>query len=163
MLVPNMSPLPNPNSSNMNNNLSNYSYWSSYMTASPAHPPDAGISPPMLYNLSSGVMLSDGMQSSRLSHGSGSHSAPVPHSHHFNPIAAPATCSKVPPCRRSTKNENSDDDQDGTNFQPTNNNSGGSTDMCCKTIHCQCIKVERQVEGWVPEAQQCSAGVEPEV
>jgi hypothetical protein len=143
--------IPMNRQSNMNNNLSDYSYWSSNATASPARPytpPDAGISSPMLYNLSSEVMSSDGMQSGRLSCGSGSHfvpfSASVPHSHCFNPITAPATHSKVPPCRRSTKNENSDNDEDSADFQPANNNSGGSTDMRRETIRHQRIESEQR-------------------
>lgn len=151
MNLPNASPLLDFHSSNMNNNLSDYSYSSSYTTASPIRPftpTDTGISPPTLYSLSAGEMSSDGMQSGRLSRGSGSHSPPfpasVPRSHRFNPIAAPATRPKAPVRRRSTKNVDSDDDEDDADFQPAANNSGGSTDMRRETIRRQRIESEQR-------------------
>ena len=135
----------------MNNNLSDYSYSSSYTTASPIRPftpTDNGISPPTLYSLSAGEMSSDGLQSGRLSRGSGSHSPPfpasVPRSHRFNPIAAPPTRAKAPVRRRSTKNDDSDDDEDDGDFQPAANNSGGSTDMRRETIRRQRIESEQR-------------------
>jgi hypothetical protein len=150
-LVPNASPLLDFNSSNMNNHLSDYSYSSSYTTASPVRPftpTDTGISPPTLYSLSAGEMSSDGMQSGRLSRGSGSHSPPfpasVPRSHRYNPIAAPAARPKPPVRRRSTKHEDSDDDEDDADFQPVANNSGGSTDMRRETIRRQRIESEQR-------------------
>jgi len=151
MNLPNSSPLLDFNSSNMNNNLSDYSYSSSYTTASPARPftpTDTGISPPTLYNLSAGEMSSDGMQSGRLSRGSGSHSPPfpasVPRSHRYNPIAAPVTRPKAPVRRRSTKHEDSDDDEDDADFQPAVINSGGNTDMRRETIRRQRIESEQR-------------------
>jgi hypothetical protein len=143
------SPLLDFNSANMNN-LSDYSYSSSYTTASPARPftpADTGISPPTLYNLSAGEMSSDGMQSGRLSRGSGSHSPPfpasVPRSHRYNPLAAPATRAKVAR-RRSTKNDDSDDDDDDADFQPAATNSSGSTDVRRETIRRQRIESEQR-------------------
>ena len=136
----------------MNNNLSDYSYSSSYTTASPARPftpPDAGISPPTLYPLSAGEMSSDGMQSGRLSRGSGSHSpsfpASVPRSHRYNPIAPPATRSKAAPRRRASKNDDSDDDDEDADFQPAiTSATGGSTDMRRETIRRQRIESEQR-------------------
>jgi hypothetical protein len=147
------SPLLDFNSSNLNHNLSDYSsYSSSYTTASPARPytptdNNVGISPPALsYNLSGGEMSSDGLQSGRISRGSGSHSPPfpasVPRSHRFNPMATPATRSKAPR-RRSSKNEDSDDDEDDADFAPAAN-VGGSTDMRRETIRRQRIESEQR-------------------
>ncbi|KAF7971261.1 hypothetical protein HWV62_21596 [Athelia sp. TMB] len=152
MNLPNSSPLLDFNSASMNNNLSDYSYSSSYTTASPARPftpPDAGISPPTLYPLSAGEMSSDGMQSGRLSRGSGSHSpsfpASVPRSHRYNPIAAPATRSKAAPRRRASKNDDSDDDDEDADFQPAiTSSTGGSTDMRRETIRRQRIESEQR-------------------
>jgi len=151
MNLPSASPLLDFNSSSMNSNLSDYSYSSSYTTASPARPftpAETGISPPTLYNLSGGEMSSDGMQSGRLSRGSGSHSPPfpasVPRSHRFSPLAAPATRAKVARRRSSAKNEDSDDDDDDADFQPAANNSGGSTDMPRETIRRQRIESEQR-------------------
>lgn len=134
----------------MNHNLSDYSYSSSYTTASPARPfspsDNIGISPPSLsYNLSAGEMSSDGLQSGRISRGSGSHSpslASIPRSHRYNPISTPATRSKAPR-RRSSKNEDSDDDEDDADFHPPAS-VGGSTDMRRETIRRQRIESEQR-------------------
>jgi hypothetical protein len=134
-----------------NNNLSDYSYSSSHTTASPARPftpTDTGISPPTLYNQSAGEISSNGIQSGRLSRGSSSHSPPfpvsVPRSHRYNPITAPTTRPKAPVRRKSTKHEDSDEDEDDADFQPAANNSGGSTDMCRETIRRQRIESEQR-------------------
>jgi len=137
----------------MNHNLSDYSYSSSYTTASPARPytptdNNIGISPPSLsYNLSGGELSSDGLPSGRISRGSGSHSpslASIPRSHRYNPVGNPATRPKAPR-RRSSKNEDSDDDEDDADFHPPASVSGGgSTDMRRETIRRQRIESEQR-------------------
>jgi hypothetical protein len=143
------------NSLNLTNTLGEYSYSSSasYTTASPGRPytpPDNGISPPAVYNLSGGELSSDGLTSGRRSRGSGTHSpssvhsvpyATVPRSHRFNPIAAPATRSATKATRRKSRNEDSDDEDD--DFQPAIP-AGASTDVRRETIRRQRIESEQR-------------------
>ncbi|KAF8841924.1 hypothetical protein BDN67DRAFT_989446 [Paxillus ammoniavirescens] len=143
------------NSLNLANSLGEYSYTPSanYTTASPGRPytpPDNGISPPAVYNLSGGELSSDGIASGRHSRGSGTHSpssvhsvpyASVPRSHRFNPIAAPATRSAAKAPRRKSRNDDSDDDDD--DFQPVIT-TGNTTDVRRETIRRQRIESEQR-------------------
>ncbi|KAF8559960.1 hypothetical protein OG21DRAFT_1400890 [Imleria badia] len=157
--------LPGPSSSsprldfntlNLTNTIGEYSYTPSanYTTASPGRPytpPDNGISPPAVYNLSASELSSDGLTSGRRSRGSGTHSpssvhsvpyASVPRSHRFNPIAAPTTRSsaaKTP--RRKSRNDDSDEDDD--DFQPAIP-AGTTTDVRRETIRRQRIESEQR-------------------
>ncbi|KAI6048002.1 hypothetical protein EDC04DRAFT_2886790 [Pisolithus marmoratus] len=153
--------LPGPSSSsprldfdslNLTNTLGEYSYSSAPYTASPGRPyspPDNGISPPAVYNISAAELSSDSLTSGRRSRGSGTHSpasvhsvpyAAVPRSHRFNPIAAPATRSKS--TRRKSRNEDSDDEDD--DFQPVVNSSSNTTDTRRETIRKQRIESEQR-------------------
>ena len=89
------------------------------------------------------------MQSGLLSRGSSSHSpsfpVSVPRLHIYNPIAAPATCSKAAPRRRASKNDESDDDDKDADFQPAiTSSTGGSTDMRRETIRRQRVESEQR-------------------
>lgn len=126
----------------MNNSLSDYSYSSPYTTASPPSPftpADSGIALLTLYNLSSGELSSDGMQSGRISRGSGSHSLPfppsVPRSHRYNSIAAPTTRSKALK-RKSSRNDDSDNEHEDGNFWPASR-AAVSTHMRREIMRCQ--------------------------
>ncbi|KAF8120119.1 hypothetical protein EV363DRAFT_1481189 [Boletus edulis] len=146
--------LPGPSSSspcldfntlNLTNTVTKYSYTPSanYTTASPGRPytpPDNGISPPAVYNLSGGELSSDGLTSGRHSRGSGTHSpssvhsvpyASVPRSHRFNLIMAPATRLAAKTPRRKSHNDDSDEDND--EFQPAIA-AGNMTNVHCETI-----------------------------
>ncbi|KAH0837955.1 hypothetical protein J3R83DRAFT_6192 [Lanmaoa asiatica] len=143
------------NSLNLTNTIGEYSYTPSanYTTASPGRPytpPDNGISPPAVYNLSGGELSSDGLTSGRRSRGSGTHSpssvhsvpyASVPRSHRFNPIAPPATRSAAKTPRRKARNEDSDEDDD--DFQPAIT-TGNTTDVRRETIRRQRIESEQR-------------------
>lgn len=153
--------LPGPSSSprldfdslNLTNTIGEYSYSSSYTTASPGRPytpPENGVSPPAVYNLSAGELSSDGLASGRRSRGSGTHSpapvnsvlyASVPRSHRFNPIAAPATRSVTKAARRKSRNEDSDEEDD--DFQPLPSGSN-NTDARRETIRKQRIESEQR-------------------
>ncbi|KAI5998029.1 hypothetical protein EDD15DRAFT_2386780 [Pisolithus albus] len=156
--------LPGPSSSsprldfdslNLANTIGEYSYSSApYATASPGRPytpPDNGISPPAVYNISAGELSSDSLNSGRRSRGSGTHSpasvhsvpyaAAVPRSHRFNPIAAPATRSATKSARRKSRNEDSDDEDE--EFQPAASNSGNN-DARRETIRKQRIESEQR-------------------
>ncbi|KAI6136254.1 hypothetical protein EDD17DRAFT_1566774 [Pisolithus thermaeus] len=156
--------LPGPSSSsprldfdslNLANTIGEYSYSSApYATASPGRPytpPDNGISPPAVYNISAGELSSDSLNSGRRSRGSGTHSpasvhsvpyaAAVPRSHRFNPIAPPATRSATKSARRKSRNEDSDDEDD--DFQPVASNSS-TTDARRETIRKQRIESEQR-------------------
>lgn len=155
--------LPGPSSSsprldfntlNLTNTIGEYSYTPSanYTTASPRPytPPDNGISPPAVYNLSGGELSSDGLTSGRRSRGSGTHSpssvhsvpyASVPRSHRFNPIAPPATRSAAKTPRRKARNDDSDEDDD--DFQPAIT-TGNTTDVRRETIRRQRIESEQR-------------------
>ncbi|KAI6114198.1 hypothetical protein F5141DRAFT_1269758 [Pisolithus sp. B1] len=120
---------------NLANMISEYSYLSApYATASPSR-----------------KLSSDSLNSSRCSCGSGTHSpasvhsmpyaATIPHSHHFNQIAPPATHSATKSACRKSCNEDSDDEDE--EFQPTTSNSGNN-DAHCETIHKQCIESEQR-------------------
>ncbi|KAF9245710.1 hypothetical protein BU15DRAFT_40591 [Melanogaster broomeanus] len=143
------------NSLNLTNSIGEYSYATSanYTTSSPGRPytpPDNGISPPAVYNLSGGELSSDSLASGRRSRGSGTHSpssvhsayaASVPRSHRFNPIAAPATRSAAKAPRRKARNDDSDDDDD--DFQPAIT-TGNTTDVRRETIRRQRIESEQR-------------------
>ncbi|KAN0093305.1 hypothetical protein V8E55_004091 [Tylopilus felleus] len=125
--------LPGPSSSsprldfntlNLTNIISEYSYTPSanYTTTSPSRPytpPDNGISPPAVYNLSAGELSSDGLTSGRRSRGSGTHSPSLVHSTQ----------------RRKSRNDDSNEDDD--DFRPVI--TTGSTDARRETICCQRI------------------------
>ncbi|KAL4067342.1 hypothetical protein V8B97DRAFT_1977402 [Scleroderma yunnanense] len=157
--------LPGPSSSsprldfdtlNLTNTIGEYSYGSStssYTTASPGRPytpPENGVSPPAVYNLSAGELSSDGLTSGRRSRGSGTHSpasvhsvpyAAVPRSHRFNPLAAPATRSTTKAARRKSRNDDSDEEDD--DFQPVASSSN-TTDARRETIRKQRIESEQR-------------------
>ncbi|KAF8125273.1 hypothetical protein EV363DRAFT_1402513 [Boletus edulis] len=156
--------LPGPSSSspcldfntlNLTNTVTKYSYTPSanYTTASPGRPytpPDNGISPPAVYNLSGGELSSDGLTSGRHSRGSGTHSpssvhsvpyASVPRSHRFNLIMAPATRLAAKTPRRKSHNDDSDEDND--EFQPAIA-AGNMTNVHCETIRRQRIESEQR-------------------
>ena len=138
---------------NLTNTIGEYSYTSSYTTASPGRPytpPENGISPPAVYNLSAGELSSDGLPSGRRSRGSGTHSpasvhsvpyAAVPRSHRFNPIAPPATRAATKAARRKSRNEESDEEDD--DFQPVASSSN-TTDARRETIRKQRIESEQR-------------------
>jgi len=138
---------------NLTNTIGEYSYSSSYTTASPGRPytpPENGVSPPAVYNLSAGELSSDGLASGRRSRGSGTHSpasvnsvpyASVPRSHRFNPIAAPATRSVTKAARRKSRNDDSDEEDD--DFQPLPSGSN-NTDARRETIRKQRIESEQR-------------------
>ncbi|EIW87117.1 hypothetical protein CONPUDRAFT_134418 [Coniophora puteana RWD-64-598 SS2] len=131
-----------------------YSYSSgSYTTASPGRPftpPDNGIAPPSLYNLSGAELSSDALSSGRRSRGSGTQSpasvnsipydATVPRSHRFNPIAVPATRPSVKATRRKSRNDSDDEDEDFQPLPPTSNNA----DQRRETIRRQRIESEQR-------------------
>ncbi|KAI6156260.1 hypothetical protein EDD17DRAFT_1779703 [Pisolithus thermaeus] len=146
-----MMALPGPSSSslqldfdslNLANMISKYSYSSApYATTSPGcpyMPLDNGISPLLL-------------NSGRCSCGSGTHSpasvhsmpyaATIPHSHHFNQIAPPATCSATKSACRKSHNKDSDDEDE--EFQPATSNSGNNN-AHHETIHKQHIESEQR-------------------
>ncbi|KAI6031372.1 hypothetical protein BKA83DRAFT_4199363 [Pisolithus microcarpus] len=147
--------LPGPSSSsprldfdslNLANTIGEYSYSSApYTTASPGRPytpPDNGISPPAVYNISAGELSSDSLNSGRRSRGSACLTQPaVPRSHRFNPIAPPATRSATKSARRKSRNEDSDDEDE--EFQPVASNSG-TTDARRETIRKQRIESEQR-------------------
>ena len=150
---PSSSPRLDFDSLNLTNTIGEYSYSSSYTTASPGRPytpPDNGVSPPAVYNLSAGELSSDSLTSGRRSRGSGTHSpasvnsvpyATVPRSHRFNPIAAPATRSVTKAARRKSRNEDSDEEDD--DFQPLPSSSN-TTDARRETIRKQRIESEQR-------------------
>jgi hypothetical protein len=152
---PSTSPRLDFDSLNLTNTIGEYSYSStSYTTASPGRPytpPDNGISPPAVYNLSAGELSSDGLTSGRRSRGSGTHSpasvhsvpfaSNIPRSHRFNPIAPPATRSATKAARRKSRNEDSDDEDE--DFQPVASTSN-TTDARRETIRKQRIESEQR-------------------